>query len=155
MTAHCSSSPTKSIDQCRNTHQGVSHVVQGFWAFNIAAQCELNAWICAPETERDLASFSAVKKVSAWLCALATDRVSGFSLDTCILKPTPSSSMTHTHVICLPNTRWCVSYIICQGFIRTLDDPQPFLQSLPKSCAPPCVFFRILFKECGFHPVSR
>ena len=52
--------------------------VRGFWAFNISAQCEVNAWICAPATERDLASFSAVKKVSVWLCAFATDRVSGF-----------------------------------------------------------------------------
>ena len=48
--------------------------VQGFWAFNSSAQCEVNVWICAPTTERDLACFSAVKKGSAWICAPATER---------------------------------------------------------------------------------
>ena len=57
---------------------------------------KVNAWICAPATERDLESFSAME-VNVWICALATDRVSGFIFKTVFLNKVQSKGPFMNH----------------------------------------------------------
>ena len=61
------------FDPSRNTHQGVSHACKVFGR-STCQRTKVNAWLCAPATERHLECFSAMKKVNAWICAPAIER---------------------------------------------------------------------------------